>query len=128
LLIFVVSLIGLLGIGAIVVTALWIPNWRSRLEDEAKLWPMTEATVQGSEMRANGRYDQLPSFIFSYAVGGEYYSGWFALSAHGDRADTLLKEMIDKKVVVRYDPNQPSKFYVSDETIDGCEVKNQGEV
>jgi hypothetical protein len=79
-------------------------------------------------MRLLSRYDQFPCFTFSYAVGEEYYSGSFALSAEGDQADTLLREMIDKKVAVQYDPNHPSKFYISDKTLQGCEVKCRGGV
>ena len=126
-LLYLILFIGIFGFAAIVISAILLGQ-RSKAPNGSDSWPTTEATVQGSEMRPNGRYDQLPSFIFSYAVGEEYYSGWFALSAHADRADTLLKEMINKKVIVRYDPNQPSKFYVSGNAVEGCEVKDQGEV
>ncbi len=70
-----------------------------------------------------GRYTRLPWFDFSYVVDGEYYSGTFMLSAQGDRANTLLKEMDGCKFGVCYDPTRPSRFWIAEETIEGCEVK-----
>jgi hypothetical protein len=74
-------------------------------------------------MTAVSRYEQLPWFDFSYVVEGEYYSGTFMLSVDGDRADTLLRELDEKKFEVRYDPARPAKFYITQERIEGCEVK-----
>jgi len=70
-----------------------------------------------------GRYAELPSFDFSYVVDGEYYSGTFMLSATGERADTLMKELDGKEFEVSYDPTRPSRFYITEELIQGCEVK-----
>lgn len=127
-LILFVSLTGGLAISAVIGVALWIPIRRSKLEEEAKAWPTTSARGQDGEMRLLSRYDQFPCFTLSYVVNGEYYTGSFALSAEGDRADTLLRELIDKNVASRYDPNHPSKFYVSDKIVQGCEVKCPGGV
>ena len=49
----------------------------------------------------------------------------FDLPAHGERADTLLREMIDEHVAVQYDPLKPSRSFVPEETIEGCDVKQR---
>jgi len=38
-------------------------------------------------------------------------------------ANTLLREMKDKKFKVRFDPTNPSRFYVAEDTNEGREVK-----
>lgn len=125
---FVVVFVGLFTFAAVLGAAFLIPARRAKLANEAQSWPTTTATVRGSEIRAWSRYDSFPTFIFSYAVGEEYYSGCVALSTDTDRVNTLLREMDGKTFDVRYDPIQPSRFYVSDRTIEGCEVKYQGNV
>lgn len=67
-------------------------------------------------------YSDLPCFAFSYLVAGEYYSGRFALWAKGGRSDELLRELIESKFTIRYDPDHPSSFFIPDETLGGCEV------
>lgn len=126
--IFIVAFAGVFVVISIVGVAIWAPARQADRRAEAQLWPTTEATVQGSEMRMVSRYESLPSFIFSYPVGEEYYSGWFTLSAEGERADALLKELDNKKFAIRYDPKDPSKFCISDEVIEGCTVQDQGKV
>jgi len=75
------------------------------------------------EMVGSGRYAvQLPCFAFSYVVNGEYYSGRFSLSGRDDRSVTLIREMIDRKLTVQYDPNKPSNYMISDDMIEGCAV------
>jgi hypothetical protein len=100
--------------------------WQKYRVTKAKGWPKTEATIQsgGIDIVAQRRYISvvLPCFAFSYVVDGEYFSGRFALSATGDQADDLIKEMIDRRFIVNYDPEKPSTFYIPDEFIEGCEV------
>lgn len=74
-------------------------------------------------MAAASRYSELPWFDFSYVVDGEYYSGTFMLAADRERAETLLREMDEKSFQLSYDPTLPSKFYIMQQTIEGCEVK-----
>jgi hypothetical protein len=124
LLVAVVLSIGVFGLTALIGSAVWIISSRSKLSAEARAWPTTEARIQNASTTVLGRYSgPIPCFSFSYVVDGEYYSGSFGLSADGDRADTLARELIDKKILVSYDPDKPSKFYVPEETIEGCEVK-----
>ena len=121
-LILAVLFIGMFGFAAIAISAILL-NRPETPPKGSDTWPTTEGTVRGSGMAAVSRYDQLPWFDFSYVVDGEYYSGTFMLDAEGDRANSLLREIDDKNFKIRYDPTRPSKFYIADETIDGCEVK-----
>jgi hypothetical protein len=118
----------LIGICILVAVVLYLVRKEKRVED-AKAWPRTEARVQSAEFEvvAHGRYVdiELPCFAFSYVVAGEYYSGRFALNAQGDKADELMKEMIDKKLEVHYDPQSPEKYYLPYDTLEGCEVEQK---
>ncbi|MGA9062904.1 MAG: hypothetical protein WB341_14720 [Terracidiphilus sp.] len=114
----------LLGVSVVIALVFWSRRKENRVE-EALNWPTTEATVQTAavERVGGGRYaPDLPVFAFSYVVEEEYYSGRFALDAKGDRADDLVKEMIDRKLAVCYDPKRPSTWFIPDESIEGCEV------
>jgi hypothetical protein len=79
------------------------------LEEKASTWPTTEATIRQYSTVVVQR-TSLPCFYFSYVIDGEYYSGSFALYANldEDRIEALGKEMVNRKIAVRYDPNQPS--------------------
>lgn len=98
---------------------------RARREDAAQNWPSAEATIQSAAIEEVGsRYkDLLPCFAFSYVVDGEYFSGRFCLYVKGDRADALIKDMIDAKLTVQYDPQKPERFSIPDESIEDCEVR-----
>jgi hypothetical protein len=97
--------------------------------DDAKLWPGADATIQSGELEvvAHMRYGSitLPCFAFSYTAKGEYYSGRFALLARGDQADVLLKKLVDQKLRVNYDPEQPSTWHIPHELIEGCQVEQK---
>ncbi|HEY2472299.1 MAG TPA: hypothetical protein VGI45_31220 [Terracidiphilus sp.] len=118
-----VVIIAVFGFAAIVIPAIFFRSARDKAPNGAESWPTTEGTVRGTGMAAVSRHDQLPWFDFSYVVDGEHYSGTFMLAADRDRANTLLREMDEKKFTLRYDPTQPSRFYVVDNAIEGCEVK-----
>jgi len=119
----VLVLIAVLG----VVVAIIVQLFRNaKREEEAQSWPTTEATVQSSAMEtvASGRSAViLPCFAFSYVVNGEYYSGRFSLSEASDRSATLLREMIDKKLTVHYNPTKPQDFLLPEVMSGGCEVR-----
>lgn len=98
--------------------------WKASRDEAARNWPSAEATIQSAEMEEIGtRYKvELPCFAFSYSVDGEYYSGRFSLSAKEERAAGLMKEMINRKLTIQYDPQKPSSFSIPAETIEDCEV------
>jgi hypothetical protein len=118
-----IVILSLLGLSAIVALVAWT-QWKAKQVDNAREWPAVEATIQSAEIERIGggrNAPHLPCFAFSYVVDGEYYSGRFALSVKGDQADSLTKEMIDRKFSVNYDPARPSFFFIPDD-IEGCEV------
>ena len=121
------SLLVLVILGACIAAGLiaWIVR-NAIHESQARNWLSTEATIQsaGIETIGTGRYsEELPCFAFSYVVGGEYYSGRFALSAKDDHADALIKEMVDRKLIVLYNPKRPSSYFIPNDEMEGYEVR-----
>ena len=121
------SLLVFVIVGACIAASLiaWIIRTAAR-DSRARYWPSTEATIQsaGIESIGTGRYRvELPCFAFSYVVDGECYSGRFALEAKGDRADALVKELLNKKLTMQYNPKVPSSYFITDEWIEGCDVR-----
>jgi len=99
---------------------------RRRTRNAAE-WPQTEATIQSAEMelveRVGHLRERLPFFAFSYVVDNEYYSGRFGLRVAEDRASTLIRERVNTKITVRYDPKSPSVFSLpGDLFVDGFRV------
>jgi|SRR5580658_8360810 hypothetical protein len=100
-----------------------------KLAQEATEWPTTEATVQ-SGTRESTQEDSrivLPTFAFSYQISGEYYSGRFCLipsTPFSGKAfiESLIKGLIGRKLLLRYDPQHPQVWFIPDEHIDGCKV------
>jgi hypothetical protein len=105
---------------------------RRRLKDAVD-WPETDATIQSGDMelveRVGHLRERLPFFAFSYLVDNEYYSGRFGLRVPEDRASTLMKERVNTKITVRYDPKRPSVFSLPDEVaVDGFRVSTVPEI
>ena len=124
------------GIGILLmvltVPVLWLVWWRWQVAkvEKAKQWPTTEATVQSGavEVVASTRSSTvgLPAFAFSYQVGGEYYSGRFALMPYTVKYDeSLIGRIIGRKLVVCYDPAHPDRWLIRDETMDGYKVEQK---
>jgi Protein of unknown function (DUF3592) len=113
---------------ALVIALMAWNRWNQKQIEQAADWPTTEATIQQTEFReftSNSRGEpahSYPCFAFSYVVNGEYYSGRFGLAIEGEPADTLIREMKDRKFTVSYKPAKPSEFYIADEMMDGHEV------
>jgi hypothetical protein len=64
--------------------------------------------------------EEVPFFSFSYVVESEYYSGRFGLRVPEDRATTLMRDWIDTKIALQYDPMRPSVYRLPDELqVDG---------
>jgi len=87
-------------------------------------WPETEATIQSAGMasveRVGNIREEVPFFTFSYVVESEYYSGRFGLRVPEDRSTTLMRDWINAKIALQYDPNQPSIYRLPDELpVDG---------
>lgn len=109
------------------------PYMIKRRTKDAADWPETRATIQSANMELVERVgylrEKLPFFAFSYVVDSEYYSGRFGLRVAEDRASALMREWIDTKITVQYDPKRPSIFSVPDElSVDGCQVSTVPEI
>ena len=121
----IIPILALIAVLSVVV-ALFVRLFRIAKQDtESKTWPSTEGTIRsaGMENVGNGRYAlNLPCFAFSYVVNGEYYSGRFSLSGCDDRSAALIRELIDRKLTVLYDPHKPSTCRISEVRIEGCAV------
>lgn len=114
----------MLGLGACAafVFSLW---YISRRVKQARNWPQAEATIESAQMGRMGQGKKavdLPCFAFSYVVKGRSYAGHFALRASGDRAESLMRQMVQKKMAIHYDPQWPAGWYIPVGTIGGCEV------
>lgn len=112
-------------LGVIVVMFMRLFRYANKA-DEATRWPTAEATIQSGEMEIVGKGRSavtLPCFAFSYVVNGEYYSGRLSLSGCDDRSATLLREMIDRKLPVHYNPGKPEDFVLPEITFEGFGVR-----
>jgi hypothetical protein len=106
---------------------------KRRLKDAAD-WPETEAIIQSAKMELVERIghflrENLPFFSFSFVVNGEHYSGRFGLCVAEDRASDVIKEWVNTKITVRYDPKRPSVFCLPEELpVDGFRVSTVPEI
>ena len=119
-------------------------RWQKSKLTKAKQWPKTEATIQTGAIEVVapdlGSAMRLPVFAFSYQVGGEYYSGRFALMPYTGEYysgrfalmpytvqydDSLVNRMIGRKLLICYDSAHPERCLIPDDMIDGYKVKQK---
>jgi hypothetical protein len=110
--------------------SLYFFKWRRK---DAVDWPETEAIIQSAKMEIVERIghlrEKLPYFVFSYMVDNEYYFGRFGLCVLEDQVSTVMKEWVNTKITVQYDPNHPSVFSLPDEmSVDGYRVSTVSEI
>jgi hypothetical protein len=106
--------------------------YKRRIKNAAD-WPDTDAIIQSAKMEPVERIGQfreiLPFFAFSYVINGEYFTGRFGLRVPEDRANTVMKEWINNKINVQYDPKRPSVFCLPEVlSVDGLRVDTVPEV
>jgi hypothetical protein len=91
--------------------------------NRSRHWPTTEATIQSAEIEVvnSGKYikSKLPCFAFTYSVNEETFSGRFSLEAWGEQAERSLKELLDRKLTVQYDPRKPEFWHIPSEVFAG---------
>src|SRR5262245_59970938 len=75
-------------------------------------WLETEATIQSTNVEKVDRYTFYPSFVFSYSVLHEYFSGKCFLKVDADQADQLRQTLLGQKFALQYDPKDPSAWYI----------------
>lgn len=95
----------------LLVLAWVISSYRQRnLAQQAGRWSSVEATIESGVLegtRETGRVI-LPTFAFSYQVSEDRYSGRFSLRANVSKtlAASMIDQMIGRKILLRYDPEQ----------------------
>jgi len=99
---------------------------------QTREWPATEATIESGALEPTHETNKLvlPTFAFSYQVSGEYYSGRFSLLPNERFSgqtlfDSLMGQMIGRKLLIRYDPQRPQQWFIPDEFIEGCKVEQK---
>ncbi len=101
-------LIALVGI-----VIIWIR--RPVSPEKAASWPVTEGTIESVSrvfVKAVRYSHPIDVGDFSYTVNNEYYSGRLTISRSFSTHDGSPKDLVDKKIQVRYDPRKPEKFSV----------------
>ncbi len=119
------------GGAVLLAVAAWVVSWyrERKLLEEAREWPAAEAIVQSGALegtRESGRI-VLPTFAFYYKVSDHYFSGRICLIREGrypgkTSVESMIKQMIGRKLLLRYDPNRPEVWFIPDEYIEGCKV------
>lgn len=107
------------SLGLFAALLIWL-IWKNLSPDEAKAWPMTEATIQsvGTVVVYAGRNTRSVEVAdFSYSVNGEYYSGRLTIAPSAE--DRSPRGLVHQKIQVHYDSQKPEKFSVPNTEIDG---------
>ena len=89
-------------------------------------WPTIEATVQSGQMEivlTKGLHDViLPCFDFSYVVSGRTYQGRFSVGTPLAIDESIIPRTIGLNLVVLYDPQDPSIYYIPTKKIEGYDL------
>jgi Protein of unknown function (DUF3592) len=101
----------------------WYVRQYQFVETARRTWPTIDAMIQSGAVEPveNCKF-RLPVFAFSYQVAGNYYSGRFCLSFLLDRPETMIERLVGQKLKIHYNPTDPAKYLVHEDTIDGCPV------
>lgn len=114
--------------------ALWVVSIyrQRRVVKEAREWLAVEGTIESGTVEAPEETNKvlLPTFAFSYQVGGDYYAGRFVLMPgklfpSKELVQSIIDRMIGRKLLLRYDPHHPEVCFIPDEFIDGLEVEQK---
>lgn len=126
-------LVVIVVVGGVVFIAIgaWVASqYRQRkITQKAAQWVPVEATIESGSLEGTQETGRivLPTFSFSYKVSDQYYSGRFSLEARfpKSRAESLIGQMIGRKLLLRYDPERPERWFIPDECIDGYKVEQK---
>lgn len=113
----------LLGIVALVRVS---ESRRDREVADTANWVEAEATIQEGRVDRYDRHHWYPFFAFSYIAAGDYLSGEFCLEIEGDRAQDMIKQMLESKFTINFDPSNKSSWYIPTETMEGCQILFRG--
>lgn len=109
------------GAGIVVLTGMYERRVDEEVADTAD-WLETEATIQSAAVERLDKYTWLPGFAFSYLLKGEYFSGKFFLKASEEQAQELISTLVNQKLPIQCDPDNPSAWFIAENTIGGCEI------
>ena len=122
----------LLVAGAVSVAVIaWVISWyrQRKLVQRAGQWVPVEGRIESGALEAIHESGKiiLPTFAFSYQVSGESYSGRFSLRANISKAlaESMIDQMIGRKLFLRYDPDHTEMWFIPDEFIDGYKVEQK---
>jgi hypothetical protein len=120
-------LLGALGIvAAIIIAMVWWWRQSQQSVEIAKTWPETEATIESGRLEpVKQSRARLPTFAFSYHVGGAYYSGRFGLIPGDTSSEALIQRLVGRKLQIRFNPGQPEVWFLAEERIEGCKVEQE---
>jgi hypothetical protein len=112
------------------VIAWVISSYRQcNLVQQAGRWSSVEATIESGALEGTRETGKvvLPTFAFSYQVSEDRYSGRFSLRANVSKtlAESMIDQMIGRKILLRYDPDHPEAWFIPDESIDGYKVEQK---
>jgi Protein of unknown function (DUF3592) len=118
------------GAVCVAVIAWVISSYRQRnLLQQAGRWVSVEATIESGALEGTRESSKvvLPTFAFSYEVSENRYSGRFSLRANVSKtvAESMIDQMIGRKILLRYDPDRPEVWFIPDESIDGYKVEQK---
>jgi Protein of unknown function (DUF3592) len=128
------TLLGVVLVVAIAVTTAvvaWaISQYRTRkLVQRAGQWLPVEGKIESGALEGTHESGKVvvPTFAFSYQVSEQYYSGHFSLRANLSKvlAESMIDQMIGRKLLLRYDPDHPEVWFIPDELINGYEVEQK---
>ena len=126
----VVVLIVVAGAVSVAVIA-WLISWhrQRKLARQAGQWVPVEGRIESGALegtRESGKV-VLPTFAFSYQVSEDFYSGRFSLRANISKplAESMIDQMIGRKILLRYDAHRPELWFIPEESIDGYKVEQK---
>jgi hypothetical protein len=118
--------------GAVFVAVLaWAISWyrQRKMVQQAGQWAPVEAKIESGALEGTHESGKvvLPTFAFSYQVSEGYYSGRFSLRANLSKAlaESMIDQMIGRKILLRYNPDHPEIWFIPDECIDGYKVEQK---
>jgi len=117
---------------ALLVTIIaWVISWyrQRELVQQAGQWVPVEVTIESGALEGTHESGKvvLPTFAFSYQVSEHYYSGRFSVRANLSKelAESMVAQMIGRKLLLRYDPDHPELWFIPDKLIDGYKVEQK---
>jgi hypothetical protein len=104
------------AVGAVAALVVWL--FRRLHPENVAAWPMTEGTIQSLATVSGGRGNPpIDVGNFSYVVNDDYYAGIVRISRSFSTHGASPKDLIDKKIQVRYNPRKPEKYSVVEDEV-----------